>query len=67
MPNQNNIIAKKDPLFSFIPLDHVIIDTLHLFLRISDNLIELLIRELRRQDSIEKTVKFNDGFSREKV
>ena len=58
--------CKKDPLFSFIPLDHVIIDTLHLFLRISDNLIELLIRELRRQDSIEKKVKFNDGFSREK-
>lgn len=45
----------------FIPLDHVIIDTLHLFLRISDNLIELLIRELKRQDAIEKKVTYNDG------
>ncbi|XP_028513133.1 uncharacterized protein LOC114574525 [Exaiptasia diaphana] len=46
------------PLFPFIPIDHVIIDTLHLFLRISDNLIELLIRELRRQDSVEDNQRF---------
>ena len=26
--------CKNDPLFSFIPIDHVVIDTLHLFLRI---------------------------------
>ena len=35
-------------------MDHVIIDTLHLFLRISDVLIDLFIRELRRSDAIEK-------------
>lgn len=58
--------CKKDPLFAFIPLDHVVIDTLHLFLRISDNLIELLIRQLRMLDSIEKKVTFPNGFSREK-
>ena len=58
--------CKKEPLFPFIPLDHVVIDTLHLFLRISDNLIELLIRELKRQDAIEKKVTFNDGFPRDK-
>ena len=46
--------CKHDPLFPFIPLDHVVIDTLHLFLRISDNLIELLRRELRKRDAIEK-------------
>jgi hypothetical protein len=34
-------------------MDHVIIDTLHLFLRISDVLIDLLIRELRRSDAID--------------
>ena len=35
-------------------MDHVIIVTLHLFLRISDVLIDLFIRELRRSDAIEK-------------
>ena len=53
-------------MFPFIPLDHVVTDTLHLFLRISDNLIELLIRQLRRLDSIEKKVTFTDGFPRDK-
>lgn len=43
--------CKAQPLFDFIPIDHVIIDTLHLFLRKSDVLIDLLIRELR-SDSI---------------
>ena len=46
--------CRKKPLFKFISLDHVVIDTLHLFLRISDNLIDLFVRELRRQDSIDK-------------
>ena len=58
--------CKSNPLFSFIPIDHVIIDTLHLFLRISDNLIELLIRELRRQDAIDKVNTFSSGFFRTK-
>ena len=48
--------CKARPLFDFIPMDHVIIDTLHLFLRISDVLIDLLIRELRRGDAIEKKI-----------
>ena len=34
----------KPPIFSFIPLHRVVIDNLHLFLRISDVLINLLIR-----------------------
>lgn len=46
--------CKAKPLFDFIPMDHVIIDTLHLFLRISDVLIDLLIRELGRSDAIAK-------------
>lgn len=58
--------CKNEPLFSFIPIDHVVIDTLHLFLRISDNLIELLIRELRRQDAIDKVNTFSNGFCRTK-
>lgn len=47
-------------------MDHVIIDTLHLFLRISDNLFELPIRELKRQDAIDKVKRFPTGFNREK-
>ena len=58
--------CKSNPLFSFIPIDHVIIDTLHLFLRISDNLIKLLIRELRRKDAIDKVSTFSIGFCRNK-
>ena len=56
--------CKTNPLFNFIPIDHVIIDTLHLFLRISDNLIELLIRELHRKDAIDKVTTFSNGFCR---
>ena len=46
------------PLFPTIPLDHVVIDNLHLFLRVADVLINLLIIELRRQDAIQKQLKF---------
>jgi len=44
----------------------VIFDTLHLFLRISDNLIDLLITELCRQDAIDKNDTFSKGFCRNK-
>ena len=54
--------CKASPLFHFIPIDHVIIDTLHLFLRVSDILVDLLIRKLRRKDAIEKTQTFANGF-----
>ena len=47
-------------------MDHVVIDSLNLFLRISDNLTNLLILEFRRQDSIDKKKTFNDGFERSK-
>ena len=47
------------PLFPTIPLKNVVIDNLHLFLRVSDVLIDLLSVELRRQDAIEKVKKFS--------
>ena len=53
--------VKHAPLFPSIPLDHVIIDPLHLFLRVCDNLINLLILQLRREDAIDKKKVFNDG------
>lgn len=58
--------SKHAPLFPSIPIDHVVIDSLHLFLRISDNLINLVIQELRRQDALDKNKTFNDGFNRSK-
>ena len=44
----------RQPIFPSIPIDHIIPDVLHLFLKISDVLINLLIWELRRLDGIEK-------------
>ena len=58
--------VKHSPLFPPIPLDHIVIDSLHLFLRISDNLINLLILEFRCQDSIEKKTAFTNGLPRSK-
>lgn len=46
------------PLFPSIPLSNVVIDNLHLFLRVADVLINLLITELKRQDAIEKVKHF---------
>ena len=42
--------VSSSPLFPKIPLKNIVIDNLHLFLRISDVLINLLIVELRCQD-----------------
>ena len=59
--NTSNALGKKakygcihQPLFPSISIDRVIPDILHLFLRISDILINLLILDLRRMDGIEK-------------
>ena len=46
---------QSNPVFPFIPTSNVIIDSLHLFLRIGDNLINLLITELLRIDSLKKS------------
>ena len=45
--HQGKFSCKHVPLFDFIPMDRVVIDTLHLFLRISDVLTQLLIQDLR--------------------
>ena len=58
--------CKYPPLFDFIPMDHVVIDTLHLFLRVPDVLIEFLILELRTQDAINKNQTFGNVFARDK-
>ena len=53
------------PLFTTIPLTNVVIDNLHLFLRIADVLINLLILELKSHDAIDKNKSFT-SFDAEK-
>ena len=50
------------PLFPTIPLRHVVIDNLHLFLHVSDVLIDLLVTELRRQYCIDQCRRFSGQF-----
>ena len=42
--------CKREPIFKTIPLDRVLIDTLHMFLRITDRLIEKLVRDCETAD-----------------
>ena len=58
--------CKNAPLFDFTPTKNVVIDVLHLFLRISDVLIQELIIELKRSDAINDLQIFNKDFDREK-
>ena len=44
----------EQPLFPTIPISHVVIDTLHLLLRISDVLMNLLLADLERHDELKK-------------
>eukprot|EP00112_Aurelia_sp_Birch-Aquarium-sp1_P026799 Seg9737.2 transcript_id=Seg9737.2/GoldUCD/mRNA.D3Y31 product="hypothetical protein" protein_id=Seg9737.2/GoldUCD/D3Y31 len=53
--------CQNKPLFDFIEIDHVVIDTLHLFLRICDVLIENLILRMKTEDAIQKSI-FSSGF-----
>ena len=46
------------PFFPNIPLANVVIDNLHLFLCVSNILLNHLIEELLRQDAIEKAKRF---------
>ena len=52
-------------MFPFIEMDHLIIDTLHLFLRISDILLDNFIRDLKAKDTLEK-ISFKSGKNVEK-
>ncbi|KAJ8046156.1 hypothetical protein HOLleu_04741 [Holothuria leucospilota] len=48
------------PLFSVIPVHRVVPDTLHLFLRIADQLVNHLLVELRNRDNLANTCKSID-------
>ena len=51
--------CQRKPMFEFIAMDHVVIDSLHLFLRITDILIENLILSLKTADAAEKRTHFH--------
>ncbi len=60
--NKNYFNGCNSPLFSFIPLHQIVIDSLHLFLRIADVLINLLIRDLRTLDAINQNKRNLDAY-----
>ena len=43
--SKNRFNCSQAPMFPFIPIQRVVIDSLHLFLRIADVLINLLIQD----------------------
>lgn len=45
------------PLFPTIPLSHVVVDNLHMFLRVADTLVDLLIGSLRTMDRVNQTLR----------
>ena len=53
--SKNRYNCRRAPLFPFIPIKRVVIDSLHLFLRVGDVLINLFIRDLRILDGIESS------------
>ena len=53
-PKKQRFNCAHPPLFSTIPISHVVPDVLHLFLRVTDVLLNLLILEIRRLDGIER-------------
>ena len=54
-PKSRNFNCAYPALFQTVPTDHIIPDVLHLFLRVTDVLFDLLILDVRRQDAIEKS------------
>ena len=56
--------CKQQPLFPFIPIDHIIPDVLHLFLRVTDVLTNLLILDLRTSDVVKKLTKEQSMFEK---
>lgn len=55
--------VSRAPLFPTIPLTNAVIDNLHMFLRVFDVLIRLLVDELKRQDAITAAKKFTGAFN----
>ena len=54
-PKSKQLGCINPPLFKKIAVDHIIPDILHLYLRITDVLFDLLISDIRRHDEVTKT------------
>ena len=57
---KNKFNVSHRPLFPSIPLSNVVIDNLHMFLRVSDVLLSQLIDQLKAEDRIEQAKKFSN-------
>ncbi len=53
-PKSKNKSCLRSPILSFIPIHFVVPDPLHLFLRISDQLITQLVQIMRYRDNVNK-------------
>ena len=53
---KNRYNVSNEPIFLTIPLTRVVVDNLHMFLRVADTLIDLLLVEIRRLDNTEKSL-----------
>ena len=53
------------PIFKTIPLTRVVVDNLHMFLRVADTFIDLLIHALLTLDSVNQSLRVRslDGLS----
>ena len=54
-PKSQSFGCANPPLFQSVPIDHVVPDILHLYLRITDVLFNLLIVDLQRYDAVAKS------------
>ena len=55
----NRFNCSNHPFFDFIPITRVVLDTLYLFLRISDQLIHQLIRDIKQMDNKTNSTKLD--------
>lgn len=62
----NTVGIKKKNIFHFIKSEHIILDMLHLFFRISDRLTMLLLKDLEQLDESYSTLLCEDNFFFEK-
>ena len=58
-PKSQRLGCINPPLFPSVPITHVIPDVLHLFLRITDVLFDLLIMDIRTEDALDSSNRLN--------
>ena len=52
---------KKDPIFKFVKMENIIVDILHLFLRVADKLLDVLYQYIEQLDWIAQQEKMEEN------